>query len=89
MPLFTFVCLDCEHEIELFFHNPKAIEDAEIVCTECDSKNCERRFANCGNRVWLEAKDFYNQKIKPDAERIVKEIDSNSDKDFFDICGDN
>jgi hypothetical protein len=74
--------------MEKFFHSSERIEEDEIICSECASTKCERRFSNVGNRVWLDAKEFYNQKIKPDAERIVDKMNNGSDKDFFDVCGD-
>ena len=85
MPLFTFKCMECECFMEKFLHN---IEEYEAICEECGSIKCERQFSLCGNRVWLDAKDMYDQKIAPDAKRIMDKMGKGNSSDFFDIYGD-
>jgi putative FmdB family regulatory protein len=85
MPLYLYKCNKCDHLVEKFRN--KSEMDDELLCEEC-SGVCERQFSVVGNRVWLDAKDLYNQKIKTDAENIMKKIKSGKDKDFFDIYGD-
>lgn len=87
MPLYNYKCNKCEAVMEKFRH--KSERDEEIACSECESVDCERLFAVVGNRVWLEAKDLYNQKIKPDAERMMKNMKKGKNKEFFDIYGEN
>lgn len=85
MPLFSYKCSKCEHEVERFQHNSE--EDLEITCEECGEK-CVKQLPFTHTRVWLEAKDFYKEKIAPDAKKIMDNINRGKDKDFFDIYGD-
>ena len=85
MPLLTFKCLECEHLMEKFVHNT---DEYKVECEECGSDDCERQFSICGTRVWLEAKDLYDQKIAPDAKRIQDNMKKGNNKEFFDIYGD-
>ena len=85
MPLYLYKCKECEHLVEKFRNSPN--KDDELLCEECEGV-CERQFSVAANRVWLDSKDLYNDKIKPDAERIMKKMKSGRDKEFFDIYGD-
>ena len=84
MPLFTYKCLDCDHIMEKFQHDP----DDEVVCPECESENCERQFGSTHNRTWLDAKDMLKEKIAPDAKRMMDNMRKGKDKEFFDVYGD-
>lgn len=86
MPLFNYKCTECGHTVEKFQHNPK--ETLEIICEECGAADCEKQLPFTHSRVWLEAKEFYKQKIGPDAKRIVDEMKQGKDNNFLDIYGD-
>lgn len=85
MPLFVFKCNDCEFVMEKFINgNP---EEREIICKNCESKNCVRQFSFFGNRVWLEAKDYYKEKIMPEVKKISENMDK-KDSVLLDVCGE-
>lgn len=86
MPLFNYKCKDCGNVMELFVHN----DDDEIVCTECESKNCEKMVSAFNNRTWLNAKENFNERISPDVDRVQKEMSQGRYKDstFLDLYGD-
>lgn len=86
MPLFTYKCLDCEFLMEKFQHDGGEV--LEIECENCKSTNCEKLMPFAHNRVWLDSKELYNQKIAPDAKRIMDNMKKGNDSDFFDIYGD-
>ena len=86
MPLFNYVCSKCNHIMEKFQHNSN--EDIEVECEACQSNNCEKQPSFARNRVWLDAKDMFKDKIGPDAKRIMDNMRRGSDKDFSDIYGD-
>lgn len=86
MPLFNFECTGCGVIVEKF---QKGKDPPEITCSECECTDFTKLFSGvCGNRVWLEAKDFYKDKIAPDANRIMSEMRKGKDKHFFDIYGE-
>lgn len=86
MPLFTYRCTGCNITTEKFLHS--IANEEEIVCKECGSK-CEKLFAPCKSRTILDAADTLSQQIAPDAKNMVNKLRSGSDKDFFDVYGDN
>ncbi len=85
MPLFSYECGKCLKIIEKFQH--KASENPALNC-ECGSTEFTRLFNKCNNRIHLDAKEFFKQKISPDADRIKKNINKGKDRDFFDIHGE-
>jgi len=87
MPLYNYKCKECEHMVEKFQHNAEDI--LEIICEECGSKGCEKQLPFANSRVWLDAKELYNEKIAPDARRIMDNMKKDKDNAFFDIYGDN
>ena len=84
MPLFMFKCPRCEIVVEKLI---KDIKKQEVLCEEC-GELCERQMSMCYNRVYLDSKALYNDKILPDINRINKDINSGKDDAFFDICGE-
>jgi putative FmdB family regulatory protein len=86
MPLFTFKCESCGHLMEKFFH--KVDEDTEVLCEECGSHECHRKFSDFGAKVCLDAKTLYNEKIAPDAKRIMDNMRKDKKDAFSDIYGD-
>jgi putative FmdB family regulatory protein len=85
MPLFTFECAECGHQVEKFLH--KINDDEEVICEKCGAK-CTRQFSLSGSRVWQDAKTLYNEKIASDVKKIRDNINKGKDKDFFDVYGD-
>lgn len=86
MPLYNYKCPECGHLMEKFQHN--IAEEKAVECDECQHPECERQVAFAHNRVWLEAKDLYKEKIGPDAKRIMDNMKKGSSKEFLDIYGD-
>jgi len=85
MPLFSYKCLKCDFVVEKFQHKPDQID---IECAECKNTEFERIFGTVHNKIWLNARDTFNNVINPDAERIRRNVASGNDKDFLDISGD-
>ena len=85
MPLFNFECMECGNIMEKL---QKGTDPPEITCSECEGSEFKKLFSACGNRVWLDSKELYNQKIAPDAQRIMDEMKKGKDKHFFDIYGE-
>ena len=86
MPLFIYECPACGHCIEKFRHNAK--EELELECEVCGEADYERQFSATKNRVWLDAKALYKDKIAPDAKRIMDKMKKGGDKEFFDVYGE-
>jgi len=86
MPLFNYKCIKCGHIVEKFQHNSKEV--LEIECEECGEAGCEKQLPFAHHRVWLDAKELYDQKIAPDAKRIMDNMKKGKDSDFSDIYGD-
>jgi len=85
MPMFTYKCKKCGHEIEKFQHGQ---ETPEMFCEKCQSIEFERLFPQSLTRKQLNAQEMIEEQIKPDADRIMNKIASGSDADFLDLHGE-
>lgn len=85
MPMFTYKCKKCGHEMEKFHHGQ---EMPDLICEKCESTEFERLFPQSLMRKQLNAQEMIEEQIKPDADRITNKIASGSDADFLDLHGE-
>ena len=84
MPLFNYECENCNIIIEKF---QRGEDSPDIICPECQGNDFKKLLSVSKNRVWLNSRDFYNQKIAPDAKRIMKKM-GKKDNHFLDVYGE-
>jgi len=46
MPIYEYICHDCQNQVEIFFRTMSEIETKEPVCPECQSSHLERLISN-------------------------------------------
>jgi putative FmdB family regulatory protein len=46
MPIFSYVCKDCNEKFDLFLQGSK--KDEKLVCKKCGGKNIQRIFSSFG-----------------------------------------
>lgn len=85
MPIFTYECTNCKEKQEKFQHKS---EEIELKCKKCESI-CKKTIGMFVNKKLLSAKDKFAEEISPEVDKIRNSIDNGSDKDFFDIYGEN
>ena len=85
MPLFNYICLNCDTIVEKFQHK---LEEIEIECGECNFTEFERIFGVAFAKISMNADNILKNRINPEVDRISNSIASGNNKDFLDIAGD-
>lgn len=85
MPLYNYLCINCNTVVEKFQHK---LEEIDIECKECDFTEFERILGIVFTKMRMNANDTLKNRINPEVDRIYEKLASGSDKDFLDVAGD-
>lgn len=85
MPLFEYICEECETIFERFVH---AGENPIITCKSCGAEKVKKRFCPAQCSTIKDGKHTYHDEILKGVDKIYKKLSKGDDATFNDVAGD-